>query len=72
MGTQRAEGSQSTWEHTHISSSRCLQRVRDSTNCTPPAGPMPFAERLRERQVSDPQNPLRDSTPLQHHTHTPS
>lgn len=78
LGDPEGDG-QSPWAHTHISSSRCLQRARDSTNCTPPAGQMPFAERLwreggRHQTLGPPisstttpsPGALRDSVPTAH------
>lgn len=70
-------GGQSPGAHTHISSSSCLQRARDSTNRTPPAGQMPFAERLwgeggRHQTLRPPissapsPGALRDSVPTAH------
>lgn len=46
------------WADTHISSSRCSQRVRDSANRTPPAGLMPLAERLRRGGVRSLDSPI--------------
>ena len=57
-GTQRPGGRwgrrgqrAATGTRTHISCSKCLQRARDSANRAPPAGPMPFPERLRAGQA---------------------
>lgn len=81
MGHGDTEGrGQPTWAYTHISSSRCVQRASDSTNRIPPAGPMPFAERLMEGHTSDPRTPppsptsagaQRDSTPARHRPSQP-
>lgn len=68
-----------TGAHTHISSSKCLQRARDSASCAPPAGPMPFPERLRAGQTLDswpprvpPPRPICQGSKTQCPRHTPS
>lgn len=43
-----------TWIETYMISSRCSKWVNDFTNCTPPAGPILFPERLWKGSLFDP------------------